>query len=127
MTLGVFGNYSRESSLYGVGLLNHSQCPGPDGVDHGDVARDGLQDGHHRRHLFQTMAVGCFFHALQLLIERQLLVAMEILESPPELQREGEALEELGYLLHRGHGRVTVSYTHLRAHETPEHLVCRLL
>src|SRR5678815_4457985 len=25
------------------------------------------------------------------------------------------------------HGLVTVSYTHLRAHETPEHLVCRLL
>src|SRR5678816_4793647 len=25
------------------------------------------------------------------------------------------------------HGRVPVSYTHLRAHETPEHLVCRLL
>src|SRR5678815_580152 len=24
-------------------------------------------------------------------------------------------------------GRTTVSYTHLRAHETPEHLVCRLL
>src|SRR5678816_3413237 len=24
-------------------------------------------------------------------------------------------------------GRWTVSYTHLRAHETPEHLVCRLL
>ena len=24
-------------------------------------------------------------------------------------------------------GGVTVSYTHLRAHETPEHLVCRLL
>src|SRR5678816_4271250 len=24
-------------------------------------------------------------------------------------------------------GRGTVSYTHLRAHETPEHLVCRLL
>src|SRR5678815_3152051 len=23
--------------------------------------------------------------------------------------------------------KVTVSYTHLRAHETPEHLVCRLL
>src|SRR5678816_271703 len=23
------------------------------------------------------------------------------------------------------HGRVSVSYTHLRAHETPEHLVCR--
>ena len=25
------------------------------------------------------------------------------------------------------HGTNTVSYTHLRAHETPEHLVCRLL
>ena len=24
-------------------------------------------------------------------------------------------------------GKATVSYTHLRAHETPEHLVCRLL
>src|SRR5678816_4704368 len=29
------------------------------------------------------------------------------------------------YLL--GYARVPVSYTHLRAHETPEHLVCRLL
>src|SRR5678815_2867042 len=25
---------------------------------------------------------------------------------------------------HRGSGLVAVSYTHLRAHETPEHLVC---
>src|SRR5678816_822766 len=25
------------------------------------------------------------------------------------------------------HGIIAVSYTHLRAHETPEHLVCRLL
>eukprot|EP00658_Telonema_sp_P-2_P045872 TRINITY_DN33906_c0_g1_i1.p1 TRINITY_DN33906_c0_g1~~TRINITY_DN33906_c0_g1_i1.p1 ORF type:complete len:104 (+),score=9.12 TRINITY_DN33906_c0_g1_i1:101-412(+) len=24
-------------------------------------------------------------------------------------------------------GKIPVSYTHLRAHETPEHLVCRLL
>src|SRR5678815_2135994 len=27
----------------------------------------------------------------------------------------------------RPHSMETVSYTHLRAHETPEHLVCRLL
>eukprot|EP00658_Telonema_sp_P-2_P052032 TRINITY_DN40170_c0_g1_i1.p1 TRINITY_DN40170_c0_g1~~TRINITY_DN40170_c0_g1_i1.p1 ORF type:complete len:126 (-),score=26.59 TRINITY_DN40170_c0_g1_i1:16-393(-) len=27
----------------------------------------------------------------------------------------------------RWHGPTSVSYTHLRAHETPEHLVCRLL
>eukprot|EP00658_Telonema_sp_P-2_P001736 TRINITY_DN10655_c0_g1_i1.p1 TRINITY_DN10655_c0_g1~~TRINITY_DN10655_c0_g1_i1.p1 ORF type:complete len:179 (+),score=48.52 TRINITY_DN10655_c0_g1_i1:105-641(+) len=30
-------------------------------------------------------------------------------------------------LLYRAYHRGTVSYTHLRAHETPEHLVCRLL
>ena len=29
------------------------------------------------------------------------------------------------FILSKGHG--AVSYTHLRAHETPEHLVCRLL
>src|SRR5674536_189192 len=27
----------------------------------------------------------------------------------------------------QGHYQQSVSYTHLRAHETPEHLVCRLL
>src|SRR5678816_4287148 len=27
----------------------------------------------------------------------------------------------------KGEGGISVSYTHLRAHETPEHLVCRLL
>eukprot|EP00658_Telonema_sp_P-2_P013595 TRINITY_DN15150_c0_g1_i1.p2 TRINITY_DN15150_c0_g1~~TRINITY_DN15150_c0_g1_i1.p2 ORF type:complete len:121 (+),score=24.54 TRINITY_DN15150_c0_g1_i1:843-1205(+) len=29
--------------------------------------------------------------------------------------------------VYQGNPRQTVSYTHLRAHETPEHLVCRLL
>eukprot|EP00658_Telonema_sp_P-2_P071689 TRINITY_DN60918_c0_g1_i1.p2 TRINITY_DN60918_c0_g1~~TRINITY_DN60918_c0_g1_i1.p2 ORF type:complete len:132 (-),score=12.17 TRINITY_DN60918_c0_g1_i1:73-468(-) len=36
----------------------------------------------------------------------------------------------LGYFMDpqcHAHGVWTVSYTHLRAHETPEHLVCRLL
>eukprot|EP00658_Telonema_sp_P-2_P069234 TRINITY_DN5835_c0_g1_i3.p1 TRINITY_DN5835_c0_g1~~TRINITY_DN5835_c0_g1_i3.p1 ORF type:complete len:101 (+),score=18.45 TRINITY_DN5835_c0_g1_i3:137-439(+) len=28
---------------------------------------------------------------------------------------------------HKNNAFITVSYTHLRAHETPEHLVCRLL
>eukprot|EP00658_Telonema_sp_P-2_P046772 TRINITY_DN35072_c0_g1_i2.p1 TRINITY_DN35072_c0_g1~~TRINITY_DN35072_c0_g1_i2.p1 ORF type:complete len:157 (-),score=12.20 TRINITY_DN35072_c0_g1_i2:29-499(-) len=30
-------------------------------------------------------------------------------------------------LTRRGSSSIAVSYTHLRAHETPEHLVCRLL
>src|SRR5678816_3474685 len=30
-------------------------------------------------------------------------------------------------VIYGGVGLGTVSYTHLRAHETPEHLVCRLL
>ena len=34
-------------------------------------------------------------------------------------------LQEQGYAVN--HKRVAVSYTHLRAHETPEQLVCRLL
>src|SRR5674536_372197 len=40
----------------------------------------------------------------------------------------GEA-DAAGTALPRGPGRGAgaVSYTHLRAHETPEHLVCRLL
>ena len=29
--------------------------------------------------------------------------------------------------LRKMNNTITVSYTHLRAHETPEHLVCRLL
>src|SRR5678816_4860698 len=33
----------------------------------------------------------------------------------------------LARLLAWGEGGAPVSYTHLRAHETPEHLVCRLL
>src|SRR5678815_2852706 len=33
----------------------------------------------------------------------------------------------LGCMDTGAHGNVPVSYTHLRAHETPEHLVCRLL
>src|SRR5678816_628951 len=46
--------------------------------------------------------------------------------------RECDRLAELSALFHfagRLHllGRGEVSYTHLRAHETPEHLVCRLL
>src|SRR5678816_4702083 len=34
---------------------------------------------------------------------------------------------DLGEWWHEKHGVPSVSYTHLRAHETPEHLVCRLL
>src|SRR5678816_195274 len=37
------------------------------------------------------------------------------------------ALTPGDYVVHLEHGVGTVSYTHLRAHETPEHLVCRLL
>ena len=48
---------------------------------------------------------------------------------PEENRYESEA--NLGtFLIHKGDfeaGLVPVSYTHLRAHETPEHLVCRLL
>ena len=32
-----------------------------------------------------------------------------------------------GAVIENAEGVLPVSYTHLRAHETPEHLVCRLL
>ena len=38
-----------------------------------------------------------------------------------ELPKKSLSLADLGYT------KDAVSYTHLRAHETPEHLVCRLL
>ena len=41
-----------------------------------------------------------------------------IIKSP--LQLLSSAIRNLGFV-------IPVSYTHLRAHETPEHLVCRLL
>ena len=42
----------------------------------------------------------------------------EKLDTLKEFIQEAEALSDLW---------TSVSYTHLRAHETPEHLVCRLL
>src|SRR5678815_3548825 len=42
----------------------------------------------------------------------------------------GRARRDRDFLMNAGHDLQTtwtVSYTHLRAHETPEHLVCRLL
>ncbi|KQI12573.1 hypothetical protein K777_09505, partial [Campylobacter coli CVM 41970] len=34
---------------------------------------------------------------------------------------------QMGQIYHNENTHISVSYTHLRAHETPEHLVCRLL
>src|SRR5678816_4833970 len=44
------------------------------------------------------------------------------------LARSVEIVAEIAEALREAHehGVVPVSYTHLRAHETPEHLVCRL-
>src|SRR5678815_5854664 len=42
-------------------------------------------------------------------------------------KEDGDYKEMLKEICDIVRGPVTVSYTHLRAHETPEHLVCRLL
>eukprot|EP00658_Telonema_sp_P-2_P068626 TRINITY_DN57573_c0_g1_i1.p2 TRINITY_DN57573_c0_g1~~TRINITY_DN57573_c0_g1_i1.p2 ORF type:complete len:100 (+),score=25.16 TRINITY_DN57573_c0_g1_i1:150-449(+) len=39
----------------------------------------------------------------------------------------GNVPKEFFPAIEKGFKSMTVSYTHLRAHETPEHLVCRLL
>ena len=47
---------------------------------------------------------------------------------PPHLKRYREHFKiYLHIFLILRHSPISVSYTHLRAHETPEHLVCRLL
>src|SRR5678815_4517462 len=43
------------------------------------------------------------------------------------ISRVLNAAEQWNEILDCAHSIDTVSYTHLRAHETPEHLVCRLL
>ena len=49
----------------------------------------------------------------------------DILQFFPEAEQDVEQLEEtFAALMSAG---IPVSYTHLRAHETPEHIVCRLL
>ena len=67
-----------------------------------------LQNGHHRRHFLQTILVGHFLHPLQLFVQRQFLVAMEILQPAAVFQGQRKALEKLGYLLNCGDGGVVV-------------------
>ena len=51
---------------------------------------------------------------------QQLSRALELCQQLQSLAPDfGRAFQEQGH--------ISVSYTHLRAHETPEHLVCRLL
>src|SRR5678816_1268109 len=58
----------------------------------------------------------------------KLIEAGKIFQKLYEQQRHPEALSSYRALeqLDKRTGATPVSYTHLRAHETPEHLVCRL-
>ena len=53
------------------------------------------------------------------------LIALILIQLQNKTNLPGDAL--LGLLAHSSLAVGSVSYTHLRAHETPEHLVCRLL
>src|SRR5678815_2753364 len=59
------------------------------------------------------------------LLERQFPI--ESTERPLELKTAQDFAKNLFVHVNYLNSSVTVSYTHLRAHETPEHLVCRLL
>ena len=49
-------------------------------------------------------------------------------ENLPALEKQLQALDAAEVrVVNMAQGQKPVSYTHLRAHETPEHLVCRLL
>src|SRR5678815_5876275 len=73
---------------------------------------------------------------LELRQQRQRLRELILPLADGELGQDGpapasEGAEQVGtgqvLVLGATHGLAAVSYTHLRAHETPEHLVCRLL
>src|SRR5678815_2458653 len=55
------------------------------------------------------------------------VVKVLIIAKPIEHFTEGQLFMLDQYIMHGGKVIFSVSYTHLRAHETPEHLVCRLL
>src|SRR5665254_4019 len=61
-------------------------------------------------------------HSQGLMVERVIILDKRSTSALLFLFQEKE-LKSFGYLRPSG----SVSYTHLRAHETPEHLVCRLL
>ena len=69
----------------------------------------------------------------RLLTEDPDILCLQETKAAPE-QLSEELLNINGYksyfsssVVKKGYSGVAVSYTHLRAHETPEHLVCRLL
>ena len=92
------------SWLHGPSSLNHPLGTGPDGIDHGCVSHNALQNRHYGGHFLEIIPAGHFLHALQLVVQRQLLIAMEILQSASKFQRCGKALEQLRNLLHRDQG-----------------------
>ena len=62
--------------------------------------------------------------ALQAALSANCLLPLYVLD-PALLQFDEFGSRRIG--VHRARFLLAVSYTHLRAHETPEHLVCRLL
>src|SRR5678816_1932492 len=68
-----------------------------------------------------------FAHTVGVGMDRVLIVNVAVYNSAKTVTActyNGVALTRLGFL-DGGSGSNAVSYTHLRAHETPEHLVCR--
>src|SRR5678815_5172767 len=56
-----------------------------------------------------------------------MLSILGLIPSPPGKVHAGSAKFFDQDLMKMSRDEIPVSYTHLRAHETPEHLVCRLL
>ena len=82
-------------------ISNSQHHPSPRGVEDIDKRLSNLERTIEESHDSDLRAI----HSLR----------SQISKAQQELEREHQQREE------------PVSYTHLRAHETPEHLVCRLL
>ena len=78
-------------------------------VDDRLIGDDLIENWLNGRDFDQFVGASYFLHALQFVVERELLVLAVVLEAMSEFKRGREALHQAGQFLHGGVGRVVVS------------------
>ena len=82
-----------------IAYFHDSLRPGPDHVDNRTVVVNLLENGPYGLQFDETPAAELILHLLQFVVERELLVAVIVGETPSELQRRCKALKQRRQLL----------------------------
>src|SRR5678815_2968488 len=98
------------------------------------LALDGMVDSKIYKRIclcFQHMKLSCHLQPFLIVLESTFVI-LEFPVHPPNAvwhswKPETITISSRDFYSLFERGNTSVSYTHLRAHETPEHLVCRLL